>query len=59
VVVHLERRRLGRRQHLELAHGDLDLAGAELRVDRPLPTQDDLALHADAVLAAERLRELV
>ena len=59
VVVERERRRLGRGQVLGLAHRQLDLAGLQPRVLLALLAADDLAGHADRVLGAQLLGELV
>ena len=56
VLVDLERRRLGVGQQVHRAHGQLDLAGGQRRVDRALLARHQLALGGDHVLGAQRLR---
>src|SRR3954454_6003602 len=52
-----DRRRLGRRQALQRADVDLDLACRQVRVDFLLGALDDLALGGDDVLGAQVLGE--
>src|SRR3546814_4789802 len=49
VLVDVERRHLGRVQDAEPIHADLDLSGWKLRVDCPLGTMPDDALHLDPI----------
>ena len=53
VRVDLERRRLGVGEQLDLLHGQLDLAGGELRVDRALLAPHHAAAGGQHVLGAQ------